>query len=344
MQISPIEWLKRPGTQPMTWNPGAGCKEQSPGCRECYAKRLVATRLSLNPKLPMYQGLAHLSENEHPQWSGEFRFFPDRLYEPFSVKAPATVFVGDMTDLFGYSYPQIAAVLAVAMANPRHTFLLLTKQIERAAGFFEWVERESRGRPFGHKSVLADALSDILGLPRANTLDPDTSEGHVRRARIAMVLDRHVQDKNVTWPLPNVWVGASAENQEYATRRHPFLRSIPAVQRFWSLEPLLGPIANLPMEGISWVIPGGESGPHARASDLAWYLEIQQQVEKVGAAFFMKQLGAKPYRDPEPTGNFRTHEGKRQFELKATPIRTSNKKGSVMSDWPENLQIRNWPT
>lgn len=351
MQTSPIEWLRRPGTRPCTWNPGAGCKEQSPGCRECYAKRLVATRLSLNPKLPMYQGLAHLSESGHPQWSGEFRFFPERLYEPFSVKAPSTVFVGDMTDLFGYTFEQIAAVLGVAMANPHHTFILLTKQIERAAAFFEWVERESVGKIRRQKTVLAEALSNVLGLPTAGALgaleNPPVElerKERARRARVASVVEaHHTLNTAVGWPLPNVWVGASAEDQGYATRRHPFLRSIPAVVRFWSLEPLLGPIPSLPMDGISWVLMGGESGPRARGCDEAWLLEILAQVVAAGAVPFVKQLGAKPYRDPQPTGNFRTHEGRRQFEMRATPIAISNKKGSNPDDWHPDLRVRRYP-
>jgi protein gp37 len=352
MQTSPIEWLKRPGTRPCSWNPGAGCKEQSPGCRECYAKRLVATRLSLNPKLPMYKGLARLSESGHPQWSGEFRFFPERLYEPFSAQASCTVFVGDMTDLFGYTFEQIAAVLAVAMANPHHTFILLTKQIERAAAFFEWVERESVGKIRRQKTVLAQALSDVLDLPNtglhaalgAGALDGLDRKKRYRSARVANLVElHHTQNTAVGWPLPNVWVGASAENQEYATKRHPFLRSIPAVVRFWSLEPLLGPIPNLPMDGISWAIMGGESGSDARAADVEWFLEILAQVEAAGAAPFMKQLGAKPYKDPQPTGNFRTYQGRRQLEMKATPIPISNKKGSNPDDFPERLQVRRFP-
>lgn len=67
-----------------------------------------------------------------------------------------------------------------------------------------------------------------------------------------------------TWPLPNVWLGTSVENADYVHRIDE-LRQIPAAVRFLSLEPLLGPLPNLNLDGIGWVIVGGESGPHARA-------------------------------------------------------------------------------
>jgi protein gp37 len=88
----------------------------------------------------------------------------------------------------------------------------------------------------------------------------------------------------------NVWLGTSVEDQR-VLERIAHLTAIPAVVHFLSLEPLLGPLPNLPLQDIEWVIVGGESGPHARFMDRAWVLEIHQQCRAAGAAFFFKQWG-----------------------------------------------------
>jgi protein gp37 len=96
-------------------------------------------------------------------------------------------------------------------------------------------------------------------------------------------------------PLPNVWLGVSAERQQEFDDRTVDLRSTPAVLRFLSLEPLLGPIdADTswpnPLEQIQWVIVGAESGPGARPCDVEWVRSIRDQCEEAGARFFLKQL------------------------------------------------------
>ena len=95
-----------------------------------------------------------------------------------------------------------------------------------------------------------------------------------------------------TWPA-HVWVGTSTENQEWANRRAAELVKIPAEIRFLSVEPLLGPIPKLPLDGIHWVIVGGESGSQARPMDLAWARDIRDQSANADVAFFMKQLGGR---------------------------------------------------
>jgi protein gp37 len=91
------------------------------------------------------------------------------------------------------------------------------------------------------------------------------------------------------WPR-NVWLGTSVESAKYY-KRIERLRAIPAAVRFLSCEPLLGPLPRLPLEGIQWVIVGGESGPGARAMEREWVVEIKEQCEEAGAAFFFKQWG-----------------------------------------------------
>ena len=94
------------------------------------------------------------------------------------------------------------------------------------------------------------------------------------------------------WPS-HVWIGTSTENQEWADRRAAELLEIPAETRFLSVEPLLGPIPKLPLDGIHWVIVGGESGSQARPMDLAWARDIRDQCAEAGVAFFLKQLGGR---------------------------------------------------
>lgn len=91
------------------------------------------------------------------------------------------------------------------------------------------------------------------------------------------------------WPLPNVWVGTSIENDDY-TWRADFLRQTPASTRFLSLEPLLGRLPSLDLSGIDWVIAGGESGAAHRPVDLAWVRDIRDRCVEDNGAFFFKLL------------------------------------------------------
>jgi protein gp37 len=89
----------------------------------------------------------------------------------------------------------------------------------------------------------------------------------------------------------NVWMGTSVESARYSQRIQT-LKRIPAAIRFLSVEPLLAPIANLPLDGIQWVIVGGESGPGARPMQPAWVREIRDQCVQANVRFFFKQWGA----------------------------------------------------
>ncbi len=89
----------------------------------------------------------------------------------------------------------------------------------------------------------------------------------------------------------NIWMGTSVENGKY-THRVDVLREVPAKVRFLSIEPLLGPIDDLPLDGIHWVIAGGESGPGARPMRPEWVREIRDQCVDSQVPFFFKQWGA----------------------------------------------------
>ncbi len=105
------------------------------------------------------------------------------------------------------------------------------------------------------------------------------------------------------WP-PNVWMGVSIEN-DLLTPRADALRKVPASIRFLSCEPLLGPLPSLRLDGIHWVITGGESGPGARGCDPNWVRNIRDKCAAEGVAFYHKQWGG---RTPKSGG--RTLDGK----------------------------------
>ena len=96
---------------------------------------------------------------------------------------------------------------------------------------------------------------------------------------------------DLPWPA-NIWMGVSVENAEF-TGRVRDLQKVPAAVRFISAEPLLGPIARLPLRGIHWVIVGGESGNKARSMSAQWVQIIRAQCEAVDVPFFFKQWGGR---------------------------------------------------
>jgi len=104
-----------------------------------------------------------------------------------------------------------------------------------------------------------------------------------RSERLAEVADK------LPWH-DNIWMGVSAESADY-TYRIDDLRKVPASVRFLSVEPLLGPIPRLPLQGVHWVIVGGESGPGARAVDPRWVRKIKDRCVAQGVPFFFKQWG-----------------------------------------------------
>ena len=91
---------------------------------------------------------------------------------------------------------------------------------------------------------------------------------------------------------PNIWQGVSVESSHY-TNRIGHLKTVPAAVRFLSIEPLLAPIPSLPLDGIHWVIVGGESGPNHRPIEATWVRDIRDQCLIAGVPFFFKQWGGR---------------------------------------------------
>jgi protein gp37 len=109
------------------------------------------------------------------------------------------------------------------------------------------------------------------------------------------------------WP-DNVWMGVTIESDKFVGRADQ-LRKTPAQTKFLSLEPLLGPLPSLELEGIDWVIVGGESGPGARPMDKEWVLEIKEKCELAGVPFFFKQWGGTNKKKAGRLLDGRTYEG-----------------------------------
>jgi len=93
------------------------------------------------------------------------------------------------------------------------------------------------------------------------------------------------------WP-PNLWMGVSVESRRYAFRIND-LRTVPAAVRFVSAEPLLGPLGELDLRGIHWMIAGGESGSRARALEYEWVAQLRDTCRAANVAFFFKQWGGR---------------------------------------------------
>ena len=123
-----------------------------------------------------------------------------------------------------------------------------------------------------------------------------------RAARLWILRDE------LDWP-DNVWAGVSVENAA-ARKRILFLRDVPAAVKFLSCEPLLGPLPNMYLEGIDWVIVGGESGPKARPIKIEWVRDIMDQCRAAGIPFFFKQWGG-----TRPKSNGRLLDGREYSEF-----------------------------
>jgi len=247
-----------------TWNPLRGCSKVSEGCRYCYAMG-VAARFS-GPGMP-YEGLAKMVGGK-PQWTNKIMLVPDKLDEPMRWQKPRMIFVNSMSDLFHEQVPDsyIAQVFGVMAASPHHIFQVLTKRPDRMLHWF---------------------TSD----PRADVIDAGAALAHAKqRANALNAVIRSV------WPLPNVWVGTSVENNDVAERVE-WLSHVPAAVRFISAEPLIGPLNDVVIEAIQdvdargWVITGGESGQYHRPFDPQWAEDIRARCAQTGIAYFHKQNG-----------------------------------------------------
>lgn len=149
----------------------------------------------------------------------------------------------------------------------------------------------------GRKTVFVDSMSDLFHarvpidfIRRVFDVIADTPQHTYqvltkRSARLPKIADK------LEWPK-NLWLGVSVEDAERLYRVE-HLRAVPAHVRFLSCEPLLGPLDGLDLDGIGWVITGGESGPGARPMDPQWVRDVRDACVSAGVPFFHKQWGGR---------------------------------------------------
>jgi protein gp37 len=229
---SAIEWTDH------TWSPIRGCTKVSAGCRDCWAKREVDQRWSHNPKSPWY-GRRFEDVTLNPQ----------ALAHVAGMPAGSKVFVCPRSDLFHEAVPfeYIAAVFGVMGLFRELTFQVLTKRAARMADFFNWVEWEGRARYGAWHLCLMSLLKAGADAPMARLW---------KRAEPALRASEE-RDEASAWPLPNVWLGVTAEDQQALSDRLPHLLGSPAAVRWLSLEPLIGPVRLCDVECRSWCLADG---------------------------------------------------------------------------------------
>jgi len=201
---SKIEWCED------SWNPVVGCSKVSPGCKHCYAINHVHRMAgNPNPKIRAANEGLTIIEGGHPNWTGKVRLIPERLEIPLRKRKPTRYFVNSLSDLFhkDLSRWDIGRVFASMAICDRHIFQILTKRSEEMCEYSQMIAA-------GRDATVAEAFANLRPMP-----------------------GQHWQ-----WPLPNVWLGVSVEDQQRADERIPLLLQTPAAIRFLSVEPLLGPV------------------------------------------------------------------------------------------------------
>jgi len=191
-----------------TWNPVVGCTKVSAGCDNCYAIR-TARRMTANPNPKV--SAAYAGTEDGGEWTGRVNLLHSRLNQPLKWRNPRRIFVNAQSDLFHKDVPDdfIARVFAVMALAPQHTFQVLTK-------------RHGRMRSLLRSSDFRSAVEDAI------------------KGMVSAHQPKHVW--YAAWPLPNVLVGVSVEDQATADLRIPALLDTPAAVRWISCEPLLGPV------------------------------------------------------------------------------------------------------
>lgn len=288
----------------VAWNPVTGCSKVSEACINCWAERMskrLAGRCGYSKDNPF-----------------KVTMHPERLEEPLKWRKPRTVLVSFMGDLFheDVDVKTLATVFGIMAACPHHTFMVLTKRPADMARFFEELTTRANG-----KSMMEVFLGD----------DTNWRCRHIlRAAALRATGNGRVATQDLEgWPIPNIWLGVTAENQARADERIPILLQIPAAKRFVSIEPMLGAVdltkislgpnghgltfyhnslngwstgynaethkqkvsRNDQFSRLDWVICGGETGPGARPMHPDWVRSLSDQCIAAVVPFWFKQWG-----------------------------------------------------
>lgn len=267
----------------LTINPTRGCSHCSPGCDNCYAERFAA-RLALNPKSETaYAGLV----NFKGKWTGRVSDYDLSVFDKLP-KTAKRIFVGSMTDLFFSGVNDTPRQAVTTVDGTTYEFA-----------------------PDILHARLAMILIEIGKYPQ-HTFMFLTKRPAAMREVMLLMLNR---------PLPNLWLGVTVCNQAEAHAKIPALLATPAVKRFVSIEPMLGPVdltsidylegqiegadesgmldalRGLTMDdapthpALDWVICGGETGPGARPMHPDWVRGLRDQCNAAEVPFFFKSWG-----------------------------------------------------
>jgi protein gp37 len=285
-----------------TVNVNVGCSRVSAGCQHCYAEQVVAglarKMAAVNPETAAFYADLTQPSSSGPRWTGVVKLHEEHLQLPIQWRRGRRIFLNSLSDTFHESLTDdsIARVFAMMAAAPQHTFQVLTKRPARMEAFFRKV-----------------SLGDVVDVAR-------TFVAKRKFQSKDLIYDHLLTIKNNVWPLPNVWLGVSVEDQKTADERIPLLLQTPAEIRFLSCEPLLAPVAVSQRlgrfiywpyfigpckhgrhpwtrcedgcdytSGIDWVICGSESGMGHRPMDLDWARSLRDQCVASKVAFFYKQ-------------------------------------------------------
>jgi protein gp37 len=286
-----------------TWNPMRGCQRVSAGCENCYAEQTAGRFMG---KGMPYEGLVKITRGGDRRWTGKGRFVPEQLTLPLTWRTSKLVFVDSMSDLFyeKFTNEEIAAVFGIMACAQRHTFQILTKRPERMRDWFAWVAEEAA---LEHPEVTHLGNDGRIWIYCWQA----ATKAHPLIAASAWAGEFDQVYPYAEWPMRNVWLGVSVENQETADSRIPWLLETPAALRFLSCEPLLEQIditeyldpAAAPCGEttavIDWVIAGAESGKDKRLCEHAWLASLRDQCAKYGQDYYLKQAVVGTLRQPD---------------------------------------------
>ena len=352
-----------------------GCTVCSPGCTNCYAMRAGGRNLPGHPST----GLTKPSKAGHV-WTGEVRFNERALLQPLRWKRPRRIFWNAHGDLFHENVPDdwIDRCFAVMALTPQHQHQVLTKRSARMRAYFaeRWQGTPARqidcgsagiidipaGGETGRRYQIEIACEElILDLDLADTENDAlwTDDG-------SLILSQW------QWPLPNVWLGVSVEDQQRADERIPDLLATPAATRFLSCEPLLGPIdltrvflgeggfdpasdagpewkaiksvrfnvnalvgaPSIAWGKLDWVIVGGESGPGARPMHPDWARSLRDQCAAASVPFLFKQWGDwRETNGPKTTSHHRAVGAGTHWLNSAGVLRPISELGSIYHEY-----------